>query len=150
MCWTTLQSNSCVPAGGGLTAASIAKVTACSITVLGGADGALLHGLDNPLLHGIVLERPEVAVAATAGAKARGIADLAEAIAGDFFAAVPPGDLYLLCFILHTTGTMPGIRILGELPPRHTAGRSRHGHRGLHPSSGRGGAAHNIRHASFC
>jgi hypothetical protein len=34
-------------------------------------------------------------------AKERGVADRAEAVGGDFFEALPSGDLYLLRFILH-------------------------------------------------
>lgn len=67
---------------------------------VGGADGALLHSLmkHNPKLRGAVLERAEVANAAAAD---RGVADRAEALAGDFFEEVPAADLYLLRFILH-------------------------------------------------
>ena len=58
----------------------------------GAADGALVHSLKqhNPHLRGIVLYRPEVAAAA----KARGLAERTEVIAGDFFKSVPEGDLY--------------------------------------------------------
>jgi methylase of polypeptide subunit release factors len=65
---------------------------------VGGADGALVHSLmqHNPHLRGIVLDWPEVAAAAAAAAKARGLAERTEAIGGDFFRSVPEGDLFLL------------------------------------------------------
>ena len=81
---------------------------------VGGADGALAHSLmrHNPNLRGIVLDRPEVAAAAAAAAKARGLAERTEAIGGDFFKSVPEGDLYLLRFILHDWEDADAIRIL--------------------------------------
>jgi hypothetical protein len=72
---------------------------------VGGADGALLHSLMklNPKLRGAVLERPEVANAAAGAAADRGVADRAEALAGDFFE--PPISI---CFASsYTIGTMP-------------------------------------------
>jgi len=81
---------------------------------VGGADGALVHSLmqHNPHLRGIVLDRPEVAVAAAAAAEARGLAERTEAIGGDFFKSVPEGNLYLLRFILHDWDDADSIRIL--------------------------------------
>jgi hypothetical protein len=81
---------------------------------VGGAHGALVHSLmrHNPNLRGIVLDRPEVATAATAAAEARGLAERTEAIGGDFFKSVPAGDLYLLRFILHDWDDADAIRIL--------------------------------------
>jgi hypothetical protein len=81
---------------------------------VGGADGTLVHSLmqHNPHLRGVVLDRPEVAAAAAAAAKARGLAERTEAIGGDFFKSVPEGDLYLLRFILHDWDDADAIRIL--------------------------------------
>src|SRR5258707_8867176 len=81
---------------------------------VGGADGALVHSLmqHNPHLRGIVLDRPEVAAAAVAAVKARGLAERTEAIGGDFFKSVPEGDLFLLRFILHDWDDTNAIRIL--------------------------------------
>jgi predicted O-methyltransferase YrrM len=56
--------------------------------------------------------RPEVAAAAAAAAKARGLAERTEAMGGDFFKSVPEGDLYLLRFILHDWDDADAIRIL--------------------------------------
>jgi O-methyltransferase domain len=81
---------------------------------VGGADGALVHSLMEHNLHlrGIVLDRPEVAAAAAAAAKGRGLAERTETIGGDFFKSVPEGDLYLLRFILHDWDDADAIRIL--------------------------------------
>jgi hypothetical protein len=95
--------------------AGLLDTSAYSIAVdVGGADGALVHSLmqHNPRLHGIVLDRPEAAAAAAAAAKARGLADRTQTIGGDFFKAVPEGDLYLLRFILHDWNDADAIRIL--------------------------------------
>ena len=95
--------------------ARLLDTSTCSIAVdVGGADGALVHSLmqQNPRLHGIVLDRPEVAAAAAAAAKVRGLADRTETIGGDFFKSVPEGDLYLLRFILHDWDDADAIRIL--------------------------------------
>jgi hypothetical protein len=66
----------------------------------------------NTQLRGIVLDRPDVALAARAAAETRGVADRAVSIAGDFFEAVPAADLYLLRFILHDWPDARAIRIL--------------------------------------
>ncbi len=95
--------------------ASILDTSSHSVGVdVGGGDGALVHTLmrHNPHLRGIVLDRPEVAAAAATAAKARGLAERTEAIGGDFFKAVPEGDLYLLRFILHDWDDGDAIRIL--------------------------------------
>jgi hypothetical protein len=58
--------------------ASLLDTSTYSVAVdVGGADGALVHSLmrPNPHLRGIVLDRPEVAAAAAAAAKARGLAE---------------------------------------------------------------------------
>ena len=70
---------------------------------VGGANGALLRELQraNPSLRGVVFDRPEVAAEAAAVIAAGGFADLTEVVGGDFFRAVPAGDLYLLKFVLH-------------------------------------------------
>jgi hypothetical protein len=95
--------------------ASMLDTSTYSVAVdVGGADGALVHSLmrHNPQLRDIVLDRPEVAPAAAAAAKARGLAERTEAIGGDFFRSVPEGDLYLLRFILRDWDDTAAIRIL--------------------------------------
>ena len=49
----------------------------------------------NPQLQGIVYDRPEHVARAQAAAMALGLEDRSTAVAGDFFASVPAGDLYL-------------------------------------------------------
>jgi hypothetical protein len=104
-----------VSEGVGSEVANMLDTSSYSVAVdVGGADGALVHSLmrRNPHLRGIVLDRPEVAAAAAAAAKARGLAERTEAIGGDFFKSVPEGDLYLLRFILHDWDDADAIRIL--------------------------------------
>ena len=81
---------------------------------VGGATGSLLYSLmqRNPHLHGIVNDRPENVARAQAAAMALGLAERSTAVAGDFFDAVPAGDLYLLRFILHDWQDADCIRIL--------------------------------------
>jgi hypothetical protein len=70
---------------------------------VGGANGALLNLLqqDNPFLRGILYDRPNIASDAEALIARSGFADRTQVVGGDFFDAVPRGDLYLLKFILH-------------------------------------------------
>jgi hypothetical protein len=70
----------------------------------------------NPRLRGIVLDRPEVALAAAEAAFERGIADRAEAVGGDFFETVPSGDLYLLGLILHGWDDAKAVRKIAATP----------------------------------
>jgi hypothetical protein len=81
---------------------------------VGGATGSLLYSLmqRNPQLQGIVYDRPEHVARAQAAAMALGLEDRSTAVAGDFFASVPAGDLYLLRFILHDWHDADCIRIL--------------------------------------
>jgi len=81
---------------------------------IGGANGALLALLQkaNPALQGIVFDRPNVADEAKAHIAANGFADRTEVVGGDFFESVPPGDLYLLKFILHDWDDESAVKIL--------------------------------------
>ena len=81
---------------------------------IGGAGGALLMALleANPKLQGIVFDRPNVVPSAAAAAERAGLADRMTAVGGDFFAAVPAADLYLLKFILHDWHDDLSIQIL--------------------------------------
>ncbi|WGF89546.1 methyltransferase [Marinivivus vitaminiproducens] len=95
---------------GSLTAAVSAEVTRVLDTRgvrravdIGGAGGALLAPLleANPTLLGTVFDLPNV----IGGEKLTDIPDhirpRIDAVGGDFFQEVPPGDLYLLKYILH-------------------------------------------------
>jgi hypothetical protein len=70
---------------------------------VGGASGGLLYLLQqaNPSLRGVVFDQPDLTALAIAEARRRGVLDRIEFVGGDFFTAVPAGDLYLLKFILH-------------------------------------------------
>ncbi|WP_319450830.1 MULTISPECIES: methyltransferase [unclassified Mycobacterium] len=81
---------------------------------IGGANGALLRELlsANPELHGVVFDRPDVADAVGPVLAESEFASRASAFGGDFFEAVPSGDLYLLKFILHDWDDDDCVRIL--------------------------------------
>jgi hypothetical protein len=70
---------------------------------VGGADGQFILELmaANPGLRGQVLDLPHAVEGARREAEKRGLSDRFSAVAGDFFAAVPAADLYLLKTVLH-------------------------------------------------
>jgi SAM-dependent methyltransferase len=81
---------------------------------IGGANGTLLTLLQkaNPALRGIVFDRPNIARDTVAHIARNGFADRTEVVGGDFFKSVPPGDLYLLKFILHDWDDESCVKIL--------------------------------------
>ena len=81
---------------------------------IGGANGALLTLLQkaNPALHGVVFDRPNIARDTVAHIARNGFADRTGVVGGDFFKSVPPGDLYLLKFILHDWDDENCVKIL--------------------------------------
>ena len=86
-----------------------------NILDVGGGDGSLLIALltRHPRLRGTVLDVAATAEAARAAFGAAGLADRAQAIAGDFFQELPPGaGGYLLSWILHDWPDDPARRIL--------------------------------------
>jgi precorrin-6B methylase 2 len=86
---------------------------ACAVDV-GGADGSLLSQLQraNPDLHGVVLERPRVAVRIEEQVANSEFGDRTTVVAGDFFEALPAGDLYLLKMVLQDWDSSHCIEIL--------------------------------------
>lgn len=71
---------------------------------LGGGDGTLLAAVlrAHPHLRGTVVDTPAGLAQAADVLAAAGVADRAEAVVGDFLAAVPPGpDAYLLKSVVH-------------------------------------------------
>ena len=85
-------------------AARVIDVTGVSLAVdVGGGTGQLVRELmrANDGLRGHVLDFPEAAKAAMEAADADGLGTRFSAEAGDFFAAVPAADLYLLKAVLH-------------------------------------------------
>jgi hypothetical protein len=89
------------------TAAQIARVIDTrSITVaadIGGGSGALVKALmaADPRLQGVVFDLPETISDASATTAQGELQGRLSFVAGDFFASVPPADLYLLRHILH-------------------------------------------------
>jgi O-methyltransferase domain/Dimerisation domain len=97
------------------TAAQVIDTAGVRLAVdVGGAEGALLHLLlaDNPGMRGIVFDRPNVVPDALAEAARRGLSDRTEVVGGDFFSAVPSGDLYLLKMIMHDWDDQSCVAIL--------------------------------------
>jgi SAM-dependent methyltransferase len=71
---------------------------------VGGGDGSLLAEAltRHPALRGVLLELPEAVRRAKTTVTDAGVADRAELVEGDFFAAVPAsGDAYVLARVLH-------------------------------------------------
>ncbi|MEU7936499.1 methyltransferase [Microbispora bryophytorum] len=96
-------------------AASMLDLSGVSSAVdVGGANGRLVLGLmqASPALHGIVLDRPEMTVAAARAAEELSLSDRFSAVQGDFFEEVPAADLYLLKWILHDWDDEACVRLL--------------------------------------
>ena len=89
---------------------------ATTLIDVGGAHGsfALAMLAKHPGLHATVLDLPHALPGARAAAAGRGLDDRFAAVAGDFFAAVPPGDILLLKFILHDWSDEECVRILSN------------------------------------
>ncbi|MCE9564763.1 MAG: methyltransferase [Planctomycetes bacterium] len=74
-----------------------------TIVDVGGGHGALLLSIlkANAWVKGVVFDAPSVAVGAVEAIKAAGLTDRCRAEGGDFFKAVPGGDLIILKHIIH-------------------------------------------------
>lgn len=74
-----------------------------TVVDVGGAHGTLLAGVleANPAARGVLTDLPHVIADAPRALAALGIGDRVVAVAGDFFEAVPEGDVYLLKQVLH-------------------------------------------------
>jgi hypothetical protein len=85
-----------------------------TVVDVGGADGQFVLELmaANPTLRGQVLDLPHAVEGARREAGKRGLSDRFSAVAGDFFAAVPAADLYLLKTVLHDWDDDRAIAIL--------------------------------------
>jgi hypothetical protein len=97
---------------GAVTAVDIAGVS--TVVDVGGADGQfVLELMDaHPELRGQVLDLPHAVDGARREAGKRGLSARFSAVAGDFFAAVPAADLYLLKTVLHDWDDDRAIAIL--------------------------------------
>jgi hypothetical protein len=96
-------------------AARAIDVDGASLAVdVGGGTGQLVRELmrADDELHGVVLDLPQAAAAARQAAAADGLGARFSAVAGDFFAAVPAADLYLLKAVLHDWDDDSCVRIL--------------------------------------
>jgi SAM-dependent methyltransferase len=85
------------------------------IVDVGGADGGLVLAIleANPHVHGTVFDLPQVVGAALQAIEAKNYQARCQAVAGDFFQAVPQGgDLYVLKFILVDWKDAEALRIL--------------------------------------
>jgi hypothetical protein len=83
--------------------ASVDTTGVRDVVDVGGADGQFILELmaAHPALRGQVLDLPHAVDGARREATRRGLAGRFSAVAGDFFAAVPAADLYLLKTVLH-------------------------------------------------
>ncbi len=101
-----------------LVAGEAARLLDCAsverVVDVGGANGVLACALlrANPALSATVLDLPHVVSDAKAAVAEAGLADRCEVMAGDFFQAVPPADLYVLKQILHDWDDAQSLRIL--------------------------------------
>lgn len=70
---------------------------------VGGGQAALLGAIlaANPGVHGVVFDQPHVVARAQPELDRLQVADRCDVVGGDFFDAVPPGDLLLLKAVLH-------------------------------------------------
>jgi hypothetical protein len=81
---------------------------------VGGANGVLLATVlaANPSARGVLFDLPHVAPDAKAYLSSRGVQNRAEVVGGDFFAAVPEGDVLLLKAVLHDWDDARALAIL--------------------------------------
>jgi spermidine synthase len=81
---------------------------------VGGGEGTLLARVlaANPSLRGVLIDQPHVVATAPSVLQAAGVADRCAVQAGDFFAVLPPADVYMLSWILHDWSDADALRIL--------------------------------------
>ncbi|MBA4064800.1 MAG: methyltransferase [Isosphaera sp.] len=74
-----------------------------TVVDVGGGHGSLLLAIlrANPGVKGVVFDAPQVAAGAADAIRAAGMGDRCRAEGGDFFAAVPAGDLVVMKNIIH-------------------------------------------------
>jgi hypothetical protein len=91
---------------------------------VGGADGALLAKVleSTPGAKGIVYDLPHVIAAAAPTLESYGLVDRLTSTGGDFFEAVPEGDVYLLSMVLHDWNDDDATRILTNIGKAAPAG----------------------------
>ena len=74
-----------------------------TVVDVGGGHGVLLVAVleQHPHLRGILFDAEVMIAGARKAIEASPVADRCELVAGDFFHSVPPGDVYLLSWVLH-------------------------------------------------
>lgn len=92
------------------------------IVDVGGSTGVLLAGLlrDDPGRRGVLFDRAPVVAEAPAVLAEAGVADRTEVVAGSFFDGCPPGEVHLVCQVLHNWDDAHARKVLAAC---HAAGR---------------------------
>jgi O-methyltransferase/methyltransferase family protein len=87
-----------------------------TVVDVGGGDGSLLSAIlkANGHLRGALADRPHVAERALMRLQNEGLAGRCDIAPGDFFAHVPPGDTYVLKWIIHDWDDERSAAILGN------------------------------------
>jgi predicted O-methyltransferase YrrM len=85
-----------------------------TVVDVGGGQGALLEEIlrRHPGLRGVLFDEPAVVERARVALARSDVRDRIDLVAGSFFDAVPPGDAYVLKFILHDWDDAQAGRIL--------------------------------------
>ncbi|MFE3001456.1 methyltransferase [Nocardia sp. NPDC059246] len=89
-----------------------------TVADIGGGDGSVLVELltrSEPNRQGIVFDQPNITPEAEKTIAAAGLAERVDVVAGDFFAAVPTADIYVLGYILHDWDDVSSRRILASI-----------------------------------
>ncbi|MEV4702085.1 methyltransferase [Actinoplanes sp. NPDC049316] len=95
-----------------------------SVVDVGGGNGLFLTEIltAHPEVRGLLVDQPGVVAGAVERFAEAGVADRAEAVAGDFFAELPAGrDAYLLKAVLHDWDDDSAVRILRRVRDALTA-----------------------------
>jgi SAM-dependent methyltransferase len=87
-----------------------------TVVDVGGGHGFLLAAIlrAHPHLTGVLFDLPGVVSGAPRVLDAAGVGDRASTLAGDFFEAVPPGDIHLLANVIHDWANDRAVRILAN------------------------------------
>jgi 2,7-dihydroxy-5-methyl-1-naphthoate 7-O-methyltransferase len=97
------------------------------VDIAGGSGGLLIELLTrHPHLHGTLVDRPRPVYAAERAFAEHGLADRAQAMVGDFFAALPAGgDVYVISRALTDWGDRDAVAILGRCAEAASMGGGR-------------------------
>src|SRR5262245_19309090 len=103
--------------GAGIRAAALTTLDVSDLGTLvdvGGADGTMRSMVlaNAPGTRGVLFDLPHVVPSASAVLERENLADRVEVIGGDFFAALPSGDGYLISQVLHDWNDDEAVQIL--------------------------------------